>query len=136
MSEENTNKDTEIYKAIIKSQFATQTEICEVIQLLYKDRIVCKAPNKQFKWYVRNTNNTLTLTHEAEIRRVVFPKLITIYNQTAEFLYTNAFCEGKIIKYHYIDIANRLVHISKDLQKHSNKNAIMRELCYVMYSDT
>lgn len=133
MSEENIDKDTEIYKKIIKSQTGTQTEICEVIKLLYNDRILCKAPNKQFKWYVKNKNNTLTLTHEAEIRRVIFSKLVHMYHQTAECLYKNAFCDGHLIKYHYIDIANRLVQISKDLHKHSVKNAIMRELCYVMY---
>lgn len=133
MTEEVTDKDVVIYKKIIKSQSATQAEICEVIKLLYKDRIACKPHNKQFKWYVKNTNNTLTLTHEAEIRRVVFSKLVHMYHQTAECLYKNAFCDGHLIKYHYIDIGNKLIKISKDLQQNSIKNAIMRELCYVMY---
>lgn len=133
MSEQNIDKDTVLYKKIIRSQTGTQTEICDVINFLYKDSILCKVFNNKLHWYIKSTNNTFILTHEAEIRKLVFSKLIHMYHQTAECLYNNAFCDGHLIKYHYIDIANKLVHVSKDLHKHSVRNAIMRELSYVMF---
>lgn len=131
MTEESTNKDTEVYRKIIKSQNCTHTEVCEVIQELFKNRIVCKSNGKQYTWYIVNNDNYVQ-TNEHQIRKMIFKKLISLYNQTAEFLYVNAFSDGQLIKYHYIEIANRLVRVSRFLNIISFKNNVMKELIEVL----
>lgn len=140
------SKDTTIYRKILKSQYCTHTEVCDVIHELFKDRIVCKPIGKQFMWYIkvnehsgeasargaRPPNDQLLQSNEIEVRKMIFSRLICMYTQTAEFMFKNAFNEGQIVKPHYIDIGNRLLKIIRFLNKHSFKNSIMRELPCVL----
>lgn len=127
-------KDTNVYRKIIKSQHCTHTEVCEVIHELFNDRIVCKLMGKHYFWYIK-INDNLIQSNELDIRKMIFRKTINTYHQTIKFLYDNAFDDDcNLIKYHYIDIANRLIKITKSLNMNPFKNSVMRELKEVMCS--
>ena len=125
-------KDLEMYKKVIKSQYGNNSEICEVVKLMVDDLIFTKPLHKQVIWYIKSEDKTYRQAHEIEIRKYVFPKLVTMYHQTADFLYRHAFNEGQLIKYHYIDIAYKLIMVSKLLNRNGFKNTLMKELAFVL----
>ena len=135
MSIEKPSKDIEVYKKVIKSQNCNHTEICEVIKLLIGDSVICKPLNKHFIWYLKNTDETYRQAQEIEIRKMIIPKLIKVYNKTAKYLFENIFNEEyELVKPHYVVMARKIILISNRLNQISFKNSLFRELPFVLYN--
>lgn len=123
------NKDTEIYKAVIRSQNGNNGDIAKVAHLLFKDKLICKLVGKSIAWYEKTSDTEYTLTHELNIRKKIFDLLKRVFYQTADFLYSHAFSDDyKLIKPHYVYIANLIMKASNNLCIHAQKNTIMREV--------
>ena len=142
MSIEKPSKDIEVYKKVIKSQNCNHTEICEVIKLLVGDSVICKPLNKHFIYYLKNTDgpeaglrDTYRQAQEIEIRKMIIPKLIKVYNKTAKYLFENIFNEEyELVKPHYVVMATKLILISNRLNQINFKNSLFRELPFVLYN--
>lgn len=127
------SKDTEVYRKIIRSQNCGDADICEVIKLLIGDNIISKPSKKSFMWFMKNKDDGYRQVHECEIRDKVFPKLITLYNQTVKFLLESVINDQyEVVKPHYFTISEKLLFISRRLTLNSYKNTIMRELAYML----
>jgi len=138
MSAENEkqSKDTEVYRKVIKSQNCNHTQICEVIQLLVSDTIICKPLSKHFIWYVKNKDGTYRQVHDIEVRQLIFPRLIKVYNKTANYLLENIFDDNhELVKPHYMTMARKLILISNRLNQQAFKNSLFRELPFVLYNN-
>lgn len=132
---DNQSKDTEVYRKVVKSQNCNHTEICEVIKLLVNDSIICKPLNKHIIWYVKNKDDTYRQTQDIEIRQLIFPRLIKVYNKTTKYLLENIFNdEYELVKPHYVVLARKLILISNRLNQQAFKNSLFRELPYVLYN--
>lgn len=129
------SKDTEMYRKVIKSQNCNHTEICEVIKLLVNDTIICKPLSKHFIWYLKNKDDTYRQALDIEIRQLIFPMLIKVYNRTTKYLLENIFNdEYELVKPHYAVLARKLMLISNRLNQLNFKNSLFRELPYVLYN--
>lgn len=134
-SNEKQSKDTEVYRKVIKSQNGNHTEICEVIKLLINDHVICKPLLKHFNWYVKNNDETYRQVQEIEIRQIIFPKLVIVYNKTAKYLLENVFDDNnELVKPHYLVSARKLIYVSNKLNQLNFKNTVFKELPYVMYN--
>jgi hypothetical protein len=129
------SKDTEMYRKVIKSQNCNHTEICEVIKLLVNDTIICKPLSKHFIWYLKNNDDTYKQALDIEIRQLIFPKLIQVYNRTIKHLLDNVCNDDyELVKPHYVVLARKLILISNRLNQLNFKNSLFRELPYVLYN--
>lgn len=132
---EKQKKDTDLYRAVIKSQNNNHTDVCELIKLLVNDNIICKTLGKQIIWYVKTTNETYRQAQELEIRQLIFPKLIKVYHRTANYLLENIFDdEYELVKPHYMVLARKLLYVSSKLHQSGFKKSVMSELPYVLYN--
>jgi hypothetical protein len=127
-------KDTEIYRKVIKSQNCNHTEICEVVKALFNDTIVCKPLSKHFIWYLKNKDDTYRQALDVEIRQLIFPKLIKIYNKTTKYLLENIFNDDyELVKPHYVVLSRKLILISNKLNQQAFKNSLFKELPFVLF---
>lgn len=123
------NKDTEIYKAVIKAQNGNNSDIANVIYLLFKDKLICKYVGKQIVWYEKVNDTEYSLVHEIKVRKLVFKVAKQVFNQTAQFLYTNAFSdEYDLHKPQYLYIANLIMKATNHFSIRASKNNLMKEL--------
>lgn len=122
------DKNTELYKAVIRAQRGTNTDIAKVMHLQFKDTLVCKLVGKKTAWFIKTKENDYTFMHEVCVRKMVFEALTRIFNETAEFLFSHAFDEDySLHKPHYITIANGILKIAKQFAYHASKNMLMKE---------
>src|SRR5574343_321489 len=126
---DNVEKDKEVYKAVIRSQDGCNGNIAKVIHLLFKDKLICKVLGKQIIWYEKTNNNEYLIINHLQVRKMIFERTLRAYNQTAEFLYRNAFNDDyDLHKEHYLTIANSIVKTSKQLCVRASKNNILKEV--------
>lgn len=128
------DKQTEIYKTVIRAQSGNNTDIAKVIYVLFKDKLICKHIGRQTVWYEKTTDNEYSIIHEYTVKKKVFEIARRTFYQTADFLYGHAFNEDFTLhKPHYLTIANLIMKASMQFSIHAARNNIMKELKELLF---
>jgi hypothetical protein len=129
------DKNTEIYKSVIRSQHGNNHDIAKVIHLLFKDKLICKLVGNKSVWYEKTSKTEYSLIHEINVRKMIFETTKRVFYQTADFLYSHAFSDDyTLCKPHYITIANLIMKVSQFFCIHSQRNNILKEVIELFFN--
>ena len=126
------DKDTEIYKSVIRSQNGSNGDIAKVVYVIFKDKLLCKPLGGKQVWYEKINDTEYALIPHFKVRHKIFERTKIAYNQTADFLYRNAFTSDfELSKPHYLLVANAVIKTANQLSILAHKNNLFKEVEYL-----